>query len=131
MPSPELNLLTAVCSQVRFDANVKNLVLKFSWSIKGWPSPGCFTSTMRCPSYICDSFVINTCFRWSLLGGYAVNPKLRGYNPDGALNSFESHGKPSCPFCPLERHLIMSPFLIGPSRPLMTLINPPLLILVP
>jgi hypothetical protein len=47
------------------------------------------------------------------------------------LNSFESHGKPFYPFHPLEMHLIVSPFLIDPIRPLVTLVNTPLLILDP
>jgi hypothetical protein len=31
-----------------------------------------------------------------------LTPKLRGYNPEAALNSLESQGKPSRPFRPLE-----------------------------
>jgi hypothetical protein len=37
-----------------------------------------------------------------------LTPQLRGYNPESALNSFESYGKLSRPFHPLERHVIIS-----------------------
>jgi hypothetical protein len=40
---------------------------------------------------------------------------LRGYNPEVALNSFESHGKSSCLFFqPLERHITVSHSFVVP-----------------
>jgi hypothetical protein len=67
----------------------------------------------------------------STIALFSLIPQLHGYNPEGVLNSFESHGKPSRPVHPLERHLIVSPFLIGSISPLMALINPLLLIFDP
>jgi hypothetical protein len=43
-----------------------------------------------------------------------LTPKLRGHNPEAALNSFESQGKPSRLFHPLERHIIISYSLVMP-----------------
>jgi hypothetical protein len=41
-----------------------------------------------------------------------LTPKLRGYNPEAALNSLKSHGKPSRPIRPLERHIVVSHSLV-------------------
>jgi hypothetical protein len=41
-----------------------------------------------------------------------LTPQLRGYNLESALNSFESHGKPSRPFRPLERYIVVSHSLV-------------------
>jgi hypothetical protein len=58
-----------------------------------------------------------------------LTPKLRGYNPEAALNSFESHGKSSHPLLPIRKAC----YRITPSCysaiPIVTLISPPLLIL--
>jgi hypothetical protein len=70
-------------------------------------------------------------FRWSLLERYTFDsPNYVGItlkSPGTPLNHIVNLFAPSTH----QRHLIMSPFLIGPIRPLVALINPPLLILDP
>jgi hypothetical protein len=72
------------------------------WSFLGVFKDGhlswCFNIMMGCLSHFVGLY-------WGVI---PLTPKLRGDNPEAALNSFESHGKPSCPFCPLERHVIVS-----------------------
>jgi hypothetical protein len=70
-------------------------------------------------------------FCWSLLERYTFDsPNCMGITlkpPRTPLNHIINLFASSTH----QRHLIVSPFLIGPIRPLMTVINPPLLILDP
>jgi hypothetical protein len=70
-------------------------------------------------------------FYWSLLERYTFDSLnyvgITLKPPETPLNHIVNLLAPSTH----QRHLIMSPFLIGPIRPLVTLINPPLLILNP
>jgi hypothetical protein len=92
-------------------------VLKFSWWIHGWTPVMVF-------QHHDGAFIL---FCWSLLEHYTfdspscvgITLKSLGTPLNHIVNLFASSTH--------QMHLIVSLFLIGPIRPLMTLINPPLL----
>jgi hypothetical protein len=80
-------------------------VLKIPWWIQGWTPVVALQHHDGAFIYL-----VSLGLYWGVI---PLTPKLRGYNPEAAINSFESQGKPSRLFRPLERNVIIAhPFVI-------------------